>query len=333
MQRDYDINLETFNEIHNFADFVSDNLNVSYDPQFSDLWTLWETDNSDDRFFIELAFDASPSPTFLLEKIGWSGEIFYPTNDQVQRREDGRTCSINYLTSESFINPAKEISTMLASRSTPSRIAFLSVPSGESAQNTLRDFDFDRYTVRLIRVRYENTSERNQNHNVLSAHGYERKWPEYFDTVDWYVSQHSDLETQGRDGMISQAIKDCSRNPFQLGPRHFELSQLYSKLGRAQNESEQLQLAVANNPNNARYNLFLGTSLRKMKRSEEAVTHLNVAIEINPRLGDAYFELSAALFDLGRGPEALTCISNALTHFPMNPKYERHKAWLSKQIA
>ena len=71
-------------------------------------------------------------------------------------------------------------------------------------------------------------------------------------------------------------------------------------------------VTVAQQPDNARAQMNLGTALLAADRPEEARQHFAAAAEISPNFAEAYYSLASVLLQLGRPLEAIAPVEKAL---------------------
>lgn len=76
---------------------------------------------------------------------------------------------------------------LLALYKAPSVIDYLSIDTEGSELDILSAFDFSKYTVRLITVEHNYTSNRESIHALLARHGYHRVFSELSAWDDWYI--------------------------------------------------------------------------------------------------------------------------------------------------
>ena len=89
------------------------------------------------------------------------------------------------------------------------------------------------------------------------------------------------------------------------------------KLGKAGNwkaAAEELQEAVAADPNSAEAHFSLGVALYWTENWSDAVGHLKQAVKVQPDLGEAYFFLGHSFWKLDRLEEASLAFQLALDH-------------------
>lgn len=166
------------------------------------------------------------SNTYLLEKeMGWTGVVAEPNPVFIDSIRENRSCYISekcvFSRSGEQIGflPAKQaeksriasivpedaherlgariateilvetisLNDLLTQAGAPSRIDYMSVDTEGSELEILNAFDFDRWNVRLISAEHNRTPMRERMHDLLTSHGYTRKWPEFSAFDDWYV--------------------------------------------------------------------------------------------------------------------------------------------------
>ena len=193
-----------------------------------DLFVLGETGWKRDGYFVEFgATDGrSFNNTWLLEKaFGWTGILAEPARIWRHALENsGRTAHLEFdcvwsksgetlnfseaswgelSTLEAFYStdghqrrrtgsyPVRTISLndMLARHQAPREIDYLSIDTEGSEYDILQALDFERYRFRCITCEHNFTANREPIHNLLTAHGYQRKFTEHSQFDDWYVHQ------------------------------------------------------------------------------------------------------------------------------------------------
>lgn len=85
---------------------------------------------------------------------------------------------------------------------------------------------------------------------------------------------------------------------------------------RYQESVELFQQARQEEPTSALVNLYLGVSLRALRRSPEAIPHLTEALSLDPSLKEAHYQLGVAYYQAKRLEEALEAFRVAEKHFP-----------------
>jgi Flp pilus assembly protein TadD len=88
------------------------------------------------------------------------------------------------------------------------------------------------------------------------------------------------------------------------------------------------QKALEINPDNAEAHNNLGNALQQKGKLDEAISHFQQAAEINPGLEKAHYNLGVALCQMGRGEEAISHFQQALQIKPGDPKIQNNLAWL-----
>jgi FkbM family methyltransferase len=69
----------------------------------------------------------------------------------------------------------------------PKEIDYLSIDTEGSEYAILRDFDFDKYRIKVITCEHNFTPAREKIFSLLKRNGYVRKLPEFSRVDDWYV--------------------------------------------------------------------------------------------------------------------------------------------------
>lgn len=166
------------------------------------------------------------SNSHLLEKhYGWRGIVAEPNPEYHERLAKERDCTIDHrcvysrtgetmtflctekamfsrleainpedhnedtMRAESRPVPVETVSLgdLLDQHGAPDEIDYMSVDTEGSEYEILSAFDFDRRLVRLLTVEHNFTPMRAQIHDLLTAKGYVRRFPEYTRFDDWYV--------------------------------------------------------------------------------------------------------------------------------------------------
>lgn len=78
---------------------------------------------------------------------------------------------------------------MLEKHGAPSKIDYLSIDTEGSEFEILNAFDFERYDIKIITCEHNYTPMRDKIFELLSSHGYIRKYEEFSQFDDWYVRQ------------------------------------------------------------------------------------------------------------------------------------------------
>lgn len=193
-----------------------------------DFFVLGETHWKRDGYFVEFgATDGrSFNNTWLLEKaFGWTGILAEPARiwrDALQN--SGRNARLEFdcvwsktgetlrfseaswgelSTLESFraadghrrrragSYPVQTVSLndMLDRHQAPRNMDYLSIDTEGSEYEILQALDFDRYRFSCITVEHNFTANRELIHELLTAHGYQRKFTEFSQFDDWYVRE------------------------------------------------------------------------------------------------------------------------------------------------
>jgi FkbM family methyltransferase len=193
-----------------------------------DLFVLSELEFKRDGFFVDFGatdgFHASNS--YLLEKeFGWRGIVAEPARGWHAELKRNRSCSIetNCVWSESnreltFVEAINgDFSTIDAFKSVdyhsrarrngrkykvntislmdllkkynaPQEIDFLSIDTEGSEFEILNSFDFNRYRFGVITCEHNFSPSREKVSSLLTANGYVRKFEDFSNVDDWYVS-------------------------------------------------------------------------------------------------------------------------------------------------
>lgn len=83
--------------------------------------------------------------------------------------------------------PTISLHDLLMAAGAPDIIDYLSIDTEGSEFEILRPLDFERWRFRVITVEHNKTPARQQIFELLSAHGYRRKWTFLSGVDDWYV--------------------------------------------------------------------------------------------------------------------------------------------------
>ncbi|MBO9399395.1 FkbM family methyltransferase [Shimia sp. R9_3] len=78
---------------------------------------------------------------------------------------------------------------LLKKYNAPKKIDYLSIDTEGSEFEILNSFDFSEYSFKVITCEHNFTPMRDEIHNLLSSHGYVRKFTEFSRFDDWYVLQ------------------------------------------------------------------------------------------------------------------------------------------------
>ena len=76
---------------------------------------------------------------------------------------------------------------LLDQHGAPDEIDYMSVDTEGSELEILKAFDFDRRLIRLFTIEHNFTPLRQEIHELMTAKGYVRRFPEYTRFDDWYV--------------------------------------------------------------------------------------------------------------------------------------------------
>ena len=192
-----------------------------------DLFVLSHLGFKTQGFFVEFGATngVDLSNTHLLEKeFGWNGILAEPARcwhqalrsnrsasieDQCVWKDSGSTLKFNEVdmpelstvdafsgadTHARFREQGKtyEVSTislndLLAKHGAPEQIDYLSIDTEGSEFEILQHFDFDKYAFRVITCEHNFTPMREKLHELLTGHGYVRRYEDLSKFDDWYV--------------------------------------------------------------------------------------------------------------------------------------------------
>ena len=194
---------------------------------FQDIWVLYETGAKKDGYFIEAGggdgINLSNSH-FLEKEFGWTGVVAEPAKSYYPGITDIRDCKIDrrclWSVSGQHLSfnetPFRELSTLerfssgdmhaadrisgikydvetislmdlLSEYGAPNYIDYLSLDTEGSEFDILSTFDFDKYNIHCITVEHNYTSRRTNIFELLTKHGYIRKFENISRFDDWYV--------------------------------------------------------------------------------------------------------------------------------------------------
>ena len=214
-------------EESSFIDFCMANLHKSRSQLLQDLFVLFQTHQSPNRFFVEFGATngVDLSNTWLLEKqYGWQGILAEPALgwhaalDQNRRcavdkrcvwRTSGETIVFNETNEPEFstVNafsdkdrhaerrasgnkyevPSIALLDLLIEHQAPKVIDYLSIDTEGSELEILSAFDFTRYDIRLITVEHNFSDDRSKIHDLLRQNKFRRTFENLSRWDDWYV--------------------------------------------------------------------------------------------------------------------------------------------------
>tara|TARA_B110000977_G_C10942571_1_gene441446 strand:+ start:168 stop:935 length:768 start_codon:yes stop_codon:yes gene_type:complete len=206
---------------------VIQNFEESKSQLSQDLFVLSELGFKKNGFFVEFgaANGLDLSNTFLLEtKFNWQGILAEPAKVWHEQLKKNRNVAIetdcvwkrtgdilsfnetqiNQLStldhfskldlhkkerSNGNVYDVKTISLedMLSKFKAPNVIDYLSIDTEGSEFEILDNFNFDRYKFKIITCEHNHTSDQNKIYNLLTNHGYQRKFVGLSRWDDWYV--------------------------------------------------------------------------------------------------------------------------------------------------
>ena len=212
------------NDVLQFLAFAAPLVQHSSGEFFQDLWALWEAGGKREGFFVEFgaAGGKEKSNTYFLEKaMGWKGIVAEPNPNFLASVREHRSCvvsekcvysrsgeRIEFLATEvgelsriASIDPRDghernnhtvvkvetvSLIDLLIEGQAPKDVDFLSIDTEGSEYEILSHFDFDQWNLRTIAVEHNGTEARQKIFELLTHHGYRRKWPEVSLCDDWY---------------------------------------------------------------------------------------------------------------------------------------------------
>jgi tetratricopeptide (TPR) repeat protein len=118
-------------------------------------------------------------------------------------------------------------------------------------------------------------------------------------------------DNQRPDDAIREFNEVLRKNPTFPGI-HFGLGQVYWTKKDSKNASEQLTLALQEDPDQPLANYYLADILTDGKRFQEAIPHLQITIGAYPQMARAYFLLGKCYAGAGALPDSLKAFNKAL---------------------
>lgn len=214
-----------------FLYFCTHHRHASHAQLLQDLFVRWHLEDKRGGYFVEFgATDGIKlSNTRHLEHaLGWHGILAEPARRWHEDLHSNRDCTIDtrcvwshsdktlafkevpageLSTIESFaqsdghasereVGEVYEVATvslndLLADHGAPDVIDYLSVDTEGSELAILEQVDFSKYRFRVITVEHNYTPAREQLHELLAGHGYERTFEQFSQWDDWYVHPDS----------------------------------------------------------------------------------------------------------------------------------------------
>ncbi len=201
-------------------------ISLSKAQLFQDIWVLFELGQKRDGFFVEFgaASGVSLSNTWMLEKhFGWTGILAEPNPEFHESLKANRSCQMSFdcvyattgdtvpfycastgelsglvsarpehtpgLEAEARVIqvPTISLQDLLRRHGAPRVIDYMSIDTEGSELDILSAFDFDEWDVRLISVEHNMKPQREALFELLSRHGYTRKFTALSKFDDWYV--------------------------------------------------------------------------------------------------------------------------------------------------
>lgn len=204
-------------------------LAVSQGQLHQDIFALSEHDFKRKGFFVEFGATngVDLSNTYLLEKsYAWSGIVAEPGRVWHDALHQSRSCHIEtkcvwtksgevltfnevdhaeFSTITSFSGcdyheetrkncKSYDVETislldMLKKYNAPRRIDYLSIDTEGSELDILSAFDFSQYDISVITCEHNHTESRQKIYDLLTSHGYQRKYEDLSNFDDWYVKK------------------------------------------------------------------------------------------------------------------------------------------------
>ena len=212
--------------IFQFLSFAAPRVSQASGQFFQDLWALWETNEKRGGYFVEFgATDGKVlSNTYSLEKrMGWNGVVAEPHPSFAKDLKANRSCFVStkavYSESGGMIDfaglhgretyshavrpgqivsdprarmmkvEAISLNDLLIEAKAPPEIDFMSVDTEGSEFAILANFDFDRWRVKCMAAEHNHTNARQKLFDLLTSHGFRRKWPGLGHVDDWYINK------------------------------------------------------------------------------------------------------------------------------------------------
>lgn len=222
------------NSIAAFLHFATRHAARSRSQILQDLWVLWECGPEPGTFLDIGAADGEYlSNSWLLERCGWTGVLVEPNHryyPRLARRRapaymkaawsrSGETLELRSVIDNLELSrltdaPADDaheangvraryetdrvetitIADLVAEAGLPATIDYLSIDIEGAELEVLSALDWSRQRFRCITVEHNETPARARIHDLLSAHGYRRKWTELSAWDDWYVLEEAAAE-------------------------------------------------------------------------------------------------------------------------------------------
>lgn len=166
-----------------------------------DLFVLSELQFKQGGFFVDLGATngVNLSNTYLLEReFGWRGILAEPGqswHDQLLAnrraaietrcvwRESGSILSLHEVEVETV-----SLNDLLKHHNAPTHVDYLSLDTEGTELDILSHFDFDSFRFNVVTCKHNLGPAREEVYELLTAHGYMRKYQEVSKVDDWYVS-------------------------------------------------------------------------------------------------------------------------------------------------
>lgn len=208
-----------------FLGFCERNLDRSFAQSFQDLFALWASGGARTGYFVEFGAlnGRTFSNTYILEKLGWTGIVAEPHPDYAAVIPKARTCHFSPLCvfdksgeqipfrvvagrpamsgigdtqlddKPEFRNNFREVQVrsitlndLLDQYKAPAEIDFISIDTEGSETRIMSAYDFGKRRVKSFCIEH-NHIQREQLAEIMTAHGYQRVFPEISGHDDWWV--------------------------------------------------------------------------------------------------------------------------------------------------
>ena len=200
-----------------------DLLDVSQSQIRQDLFALSRVDFKDNGFFVEFGATngVELNNTWLMEnRFGWSGILAEPARGWHQDLKSNRNCTIETrcvwkasgetlqfteaprgensgistyvkstrkLRGQNYDVETISLNDLLITHNAPDVIDFISIDTEGSEFEILNQFDFDRWSFRVMAVEHNFAPQRDDIYQLLTSHGYRRVLEKVSRFDDWYV--------------------------------------------------------------------------------------------------------------------------------------------------
>lgn len=132
---------------------------------------VWESSN-EKLLFNEVTDDEHQGELSTIDK-------FTSSDRHSDRRKSGRKYEVETIS----------LNDLLYLHNAPTTIDYLSIDTEGSEFAILAGFDFSKYNIKIITCEHNHTSAREEIHKLLTSKGFSRKFEEFSEFDDWYVSE------------------------------------------------------------------------------------------------------------------------------------------------